>query len=495
LGCLSVDECLRFVAGSASAPAPENVWRHVETCSDCRRVVAEAARNTVETSSPPHAQQTGERAALRAIQIDDVLLDRYEIRRFIARGGMGEVYEAFDRALSESVALKTLTLATTDDPGAADRLRDEVRLARKVSHPNVCRILEYGVHRPTSHLVDVVPFLTMELLHGETLAARLRRSGRLSPELAAEVLRGTLSGLGAVHGAGIVHRDLKSENIFLSLAPGAGGAPRVVVMDFGLAKARRVDGSKSSTAGAVVGTLDYMAPEQLAGRPATPSSDIYALGVIAFEMLGGCLPYEGPSQLARAARKLTEAAPRVSTHGRGANQGWDEVVARCLERDPTRRPANLREVAAAFDGVALSKPRSRSAVAAGLFVAATAGLLVAGLVGSRRKDQGQARPAPLVSAPLTRQEPTVASASSVPRTAGSAAEERDRRRRPRRSGATRATSDGSAPDKSAPGGPPVADEPASLQSASDRRDPLSAPAARVPHPDDLVNPFETGSHP
>ena len=370
--CLSIDDCLSYLAGESTGPTAQNIPLHVETCAACRVVMAEAARATATRSRPSRPG-----AVPRTLRSGERLLDRYEILRFIAKGGMGEVYEAFDAALSETVALKTLPLADVDQIEAVSGLRTEVRLARKVTHPNVCRILEFGVHRSAGRDADSIPFLTMELLAGETLARTLARVGRFSPDAVVEILADVLTGLEAIHAAGIVHRDLKSENIFL--VPGAAGKPRAIVMDFGLAQLQRLrEDSQGSTNEAVVGTLDYLAPEQFNGRGATPASDIYALGVIAFELLTGRRPFVGDTQLGRAATRLIADPPRPSALRAGLGASWDRLVGRCLRRDPAQRPKNVGEVRRALEEVGT---RSRAAISwAGLAASLALALVVGGWV-------------------------------------------------------------------------------------------------------------------
>ena len=399
---------------------------------------------------------------------------------------MGEVYEALDVALSETVALKTLTLSSTDEPGAADRLLGEVRLARKVTHPNVCRILEFGVHRTSEKRANVIPFLTMELLRGETLARAIVRAGRLSEELALKLLREVVSGLEAVHATGIVHRDLKSENVFLSTS--ADGWPRAIVMDFGLARVQRPrEDSKTSTGPAVVGTLDYMAPEQIEGKRAMPSSDVYALGVIAFEMLTGRLPHAGQTQFARAAAKLVEDAPRPSAEVKELGAGWDALIRRCLERNPTKRP-DLRELARALDRMSTPGRRVKQPLLAAIFCSAVTVLVVGAGAGVRHAAHGQERPA--LAAAARAAAPTVAAPreSAPPRfeidelPPGPNPHPMPRTRRDRARVRRLATGmDDGRRDRTSP--------PAAEERPLDRNDGFALPQAHPVHPDDLINPF------
>ncbi|MGD8441240.1 MAG: serine/threonine-protein kinase, partial [Holophagae bacterium] len=211
-----------------------------------------------------------------------VVAGRYEVERFIARGGMGEVYQVRDRELGDSVALKTILPKEDDRTTSLERFRREIQVARQVSHRNVCRIFDLGRHvRPEGE--DVV-FLTMELLAGQSLRARLRNGGVMPPDEAYEVVEQLVAGLGAAHAKGIVHRDLKPSNIFL-VPEGAG--TRAVIADFGLARPQVSDAGQLTVTGTgeILGTPAYMSPEQIEGKPATTRSDIYSLGLVMYEML------------------------------------------------------------------------------------------------------------------------------------------------------------------------------------------------------------------
>jgi serine/threonine protein kinase len=241
-----------------------------------------------------------------------ILAQRYRIVSLLGRGGMGEVYRANDLLLGQSVALKFLLPAATASESALSRFRSEVRTARKVSHPNVCRVYDIGE-------VDGLTYLTMEYVDGEDLASLLRRIGKIPQEKALEIARKLCAGLAAAHDQGIVHRDLKPGNIMLD------GKGQVRITDFGLASlAEQVSDIRS-------GTPAYMAPEQHAGTEVTAKSDIYALGVVLHELFTG----KQPSRES----KNTELDPAV-----------EYVILRCLEENPRMRPASVLSVAAALPG-------------------------------------------------------------------------------------------------------------------------------------------------
>ncbi len=321
---------------------PERILGHLDGCETCRRLIAEASRAAQGGSPTPPSTPS---AGMRTFADGQLLVDRYHILRFLARGGMGEVYLAEDLLLEEKVALKTLASTALDDPRAAVRFKAEARLARRVTHPNICRILEFGVQvcSRADGLPESIPFLTMEFLIGETLAQRLARRGRLPGREAVPLLRQVIAGLQAIHANGIVHRDLKSENVFL--VPDPRVRERVVVMDFGLARA--VDGSVVSTwplARVFAGTIDTMAPEQLEGRTFGPAVDIFAFGVLAFEVVAGRRPFVNVPPLQR----LRQRSPAPSLYAPDLHPQWDAIIGRCLELEAGARFACLEDLDAAL---------------------------------------------------------------------------------------------------------------------------------------------------
>jgi serine/threonine-protein kinase len=261
-----------------------------------------------------------------------VLVGRYRISGKLGQGGMGEVYKATDVLLGQTVALKFLPEKLVADSAAAERLRNEVRLARQVSHPNVCRVYDLGE-------AEGELFLTMEYVDGEDLSSLLRRIGRLPADKATEIARRLCAGLAAAHQKGVLHRDLKPGNVMID------GRGQVRITDFGLATfAGSVSGEKAR-----VGTPGYMAPEQIAGQPASERSDIYALGLVLFEMFTGKRPFEAPDLAATYARQK-QGAPSISTSVRDLDPALDRVIARCLDVQPLRRPQSALAVAAALPG-------------------------------------------------------------------------------------------------------------------------------------------------
>lgn len=263
-----------------------------------------------------------------------VLAERYRVIALLGRGGMGEVYRADDLRLQQPVALKFLPEATAQDPVTLERFHNEVRMARRISHPNVCRIYDIGE-------ADGLVFLSMEYVDGEDLGSLLRRIGRLPPDKALEIARKLCAGLAAAHDKGVLHRDLKPANIMLN------SQGEVVIMDFGLADlAEHIPHEQIR-----YGTPAYMAPEQLAGKEVTAKSDIYALGLVLYEIFTGKRAFQADT-LAEIVRTRAESPSPTnpSTLVRDLDPGVERVILRCLEPDPAMRPASVLAVAAALPG-------------------------------------------------------------------------------------------------------------------------------------------------
>lgn len=284
---------------------------------------------------PPHGLRTGE-----------ILGGRFRILQFIGAGGMGEVYAAEDQELGGKIALKTIRAdRLSRDAGFLDRFRQEARLARLVTHTNVCRVFDVG--RDAGGDGDRI-FITMEFIEGETLSALLRRQGRIPPDRALPLARQMAAGLDALHQQGIVHRDFKTSNVLISET--TGGA-RAVVTDFGLA--HHQDETVTFAAPGVAqfaGTPDYMSPEQLMGKTLTSASDIYAMGLVLYEMLTGQKAFPGGRAVENAVQRLTSSPPPPSRHSAGIPRAWDAVILQCLASDPAARPATAAQTIAALSG-------------------------------------------------------------------------------------------------------------------------------------------------
>ena len=331
-----------------------------EMCSEVLRMVGEHARSGMLDRSPWAEPTAAEPAFGQPVFPPGQLVSgRYRIVRFLGRGGMGEVYEAEDLELKDHVALKTLLPAIASDGRMIARFKREIQLSRKVSHPNVCRVFDLARHPADGSAPATTVFLTMEFLPGETLSARLHREGRLSAEEALPILSQTAEALDAAHRAGVIHRDFKPSNVVL--VPSA-GATRAVVTDFGLARSCAPSGETTVTlTGALMGTLDYMAPELLAGGAATVASDVYAFGTVAYEMVTGRRPFAGDAPLAGAYLRLKGPAPSPRTLAPDLDEKWEQAILRALDRDPERRFARpghfIKALQGEAPGVAVPLPK------------------------------------------------------------------------------------------------------------------------------------------
>jgi serine/threonine protein kinase len=262
-----------------------------------------------------------------------LLGDRYRIISKLGAGGMGEVYRATDLRLGQQVALKFLPLEMAEDPKALARFHNEVRIARQVAHPNVCRVYDIGE-------VEGIPYLSMEYVDGEDLNSLLRRIGRLPRDKALEISRKLCAGLAAAHNKGVLHRDLKPSNIMID------GRGQVLITDFGLAGIMgQIDGAEARN-----GTPGYMAPEQLSGKEVSTLSDVYALGVVLYEMFTGKRPFQAETreELIRLVEKGMPVAPRNIV--KEIDPGVENVILQCLSPDPRHRPSSALAVSAALPG-------------------------------------------------------------------------------------------------------------------------------------------------
>ncbi len=319
-------------------------------CKTCRSQVPENSRFCLscgsavgdldETRAMPGSSRTrAARARTSSVPADGrfapgtILAGRYQIVGLLGKGGMGEVYRANDLVLGQPVALKFLPEAMSGSPDMLARFHGEVRIARQVSHPNVCRVYDIAE-------ADGLLFLSMEYVDGEDLGSLLRRIGRLPSDKATEFARKICAGLAAAHQNGILHRDLKPANIMID------SQGKVVLMDFGLAGlAGQLEGAEIRA-----GTPAYMAPEQLAGREVTVKSDIYALGLVLYEMFAGRKPFDGET-LADVMRQQAASAPAsIATTVKDMDPAVERVILRCLGPDPNNRPASALAVAAALPG-------------------------------------------------------------------------------------------------------------------------------------------------
>jgi len=275
----------------------------------------------------------------QSLAIGERIAGRYRIERLLGRGGMGEVYSAHDELVDELIALKTLRSDLNDSPDIVKRLQRELQLARKVTHPNVCRVFDVGVHEQGQ---TTVHFFTMQLLEGETLAEHIKRRGSIPCDEVEILAIQMADGLSAAHKSDVIHRDFKSANVIIH-------AGKAIITDFGLARLEPtgpVGGGMGtiSRSNQISGTIAYMSPEQLSGDKVTAASDIYSLGIVLFEMTTGKLPFDGKHIIQSAMQRVADAAPDVRGVAPSIHPNMAAVIARCLQRDPSRRFANATEV-------------------------------------------------------------------------------------------------------------------------------------------------------
>jgi eukaryotic-like serine/threonine-protein kinase len=289
-----------------------------------------------------------------------IIAGRFEIRRFLNRGGMGEVYDAWDTELQQEVALKTIRSELASAPKVISRFKREVSQTRQISHPNSCRVYDLFCHQSES--TSPVWFLTMQLLEGETLLDRIRRQGPMPTAEALPLIRQMVAGISAAHELGIVHRDFKSGNVIL--VKDAAGQETAVITDFGLAL--HVDRDSSSPEPAGVGTPDYMAPEQWQGGQVSFAADQYALGVVICEMLTGARPIVELS-------KKSDAAHVELPANRNLDFRWERTIRRCLRARPEERYSDVRQVVTDVDPQRRRQVRQRIAAGVAVLAVAVAG--------------------------------------------------------------------------------------------------------------------------
>lgn len=276
-----------------------------------------------------------DRAALAPVRLPRLLAERYRLDRRLGRGGMGTVYAATDTALERPVAVKVIREDLVGSAEAAERFRREARAAASFTHPNVVTVHDFGV------AADTRAFLVMELLEGRTLRQELQRQKRLSAARTLDILRGVAAAVEAAHSRQLIHRDLKPENIFLVRSE-TGEVPKV--LDFGVAKflPSAGDSTLDTGTGLLVGTLHYMAPEQVRGEPVDLSWDLWALAVIAYELLTGARPFAGPGSAEWQGALLAGRFTPLAQHLPEAPPRWQEFFARALAPERARRSDSAR---------------------------------------------------------------------------------------------------------------------------------------------------------
>jgi len=304
--------------------------------------------------TPPQPSKGLDRAASLSGQLLDA---RYRVLKKLGEGGMSYVYLAQDVATTAEVAIKVLSPKLATDKSSVERLRREAGLAMRLDHPNVCRIMQLGESE------DGLIYLVMPFLKGELLSDREVKDGPMDVALGIDILRQVCAGLHHAHELQIVHRDLKPENIML--VGGDGGGVRAVVMDFGLAKERRAEGqlAKLTATGIILGTPEFMSPEQIRGKQLDARSDIYALGIVAFEMFTGKLPFQGRNAQEMMIARLRGQPLKLRQLRPDTSEGLEKALTRAMEVNPDARYNTALEFAEALtassEGGFLSKIKEK----------------------------------------------------------------------------------------------------------------------------------------
>ncbi len=281
--------------------------------------------------TPAPSRYFGSNASAAVLEIGDRLGGRYEILQLLGEGGMGAVYKAADSELDRFVALKVIRPELVSNPSILARFKQELLLAHQVTHRNVIRIYDLGE-------AEGLKFITMEYIEGKDLRSLIRAKEKFSPEEAVDVIQQVCNALEAVHSVGVIHRDLKPQNIMQD------SSGRILVMDFGLA--RTLEGDGMTQTGALVGTMEYMSPEQALAQDLDQRSDIFAMGLILYELLTGKTPFKAESALASLIKRTQERAIPVSDVDAQIPGALSGIVSKCLERDVNQRYQNVSEILA-----------------------------------------------------------------------------------------------------------------------------------------------------
>ena len=348
--CPSEDQILAFVEGRLLPVDIASVDAHLSECGPCSELVLQALHVSSGFVASSHTDKR-----CWALNAGTTLADRYEVRRPIGQGGMGDIYEAYDAVSGENVAVKTVKVSHSDKPELLLRLAAEGRLARRVRHPNVCRVHEVPHLRGADAVASVPRFLCMDLIAGESLSRRLG-VGPLELAVALQLARDLLAGLAAIHRAEVIHRDIKSHNVMISAQP---DGPRACIIDFGLALDTsegwlgRVPPRVPGRGELLEGSPAYMAPEQLRAEEVTPATDIFACGVVLFEAVTGVLPFGAARAMCQ--RLAWPGAPPLRAHSVNPRvpMWFDSFISRCLELQPAARFANAGEALDTFERDAL----------------------------------------------------------------------------------------------------------------------------------------------
>jgi serine/threonine protein kinase len=287
-------------------------------CSNCASPLKESGSRTIK-------------AATFEIARGDLFAGRYEIIEPLGQGGMGKVYKAFDRKLSEVLALKVIRPEIGVNDKAIERFKNELKVARKITHRNICRMFDLGEQ-------DYLHYITMEYVAGEDLKRFIRRAGTLSAGKAVNIAKQVGEGLAEAHRLGVIHRDLKPQNIMIDQDGNS------KIMDFGIA--RFIDAEGMTGSGVMIGTPEYMSPEQAELKEVDKRADIYSLGIVLYEMTSGRVPFEGETPLSIAMKHKTEKARNVRELNALIPVGLAVLIAKCMEKSPANRYQTAEELLA-----------------------------------------------------------------------------------------------------------------------------------------------------
>ena len=320
-------------SSSSDATLPSDSPTLVDLPQDFTRLM-DTSRQTPATPAKENAEQRPRIVVVSnqpELEPGMLLAQRYQIVQILGQGGMGAVYKATDLELNRTVAVKVIRRDLARDKAIVDRFKQELLLSHQVTHRNVVRIYDLSE-------ADGMKFITMEYVEGENLLTLLHEKKKFSPSEAVEIMLQVCRALEAAHSVGVIHRDLKPQNIMRDTTG------RILVMDFGLARTLEGDGMTQS--GALVGTMEYMSPEQALGKPLDQRSDIFALGLIFYEMLTGQMPFKADSTIASLIRRTQERVAPVSDHDNTIPPSVSNIVTKCLERDLELRYKTAAELLA-----------------------------------------------------------------------------------------------------------------------------------------------------
>ena len=308
---------------------------------DLGTVVARARMSSeVTLGAVPSTAASGAGPRTAEPQVGTVFAGRYEIQSVLGKGGMGVVYKALDRDLEDMVAIKTLRgEALSADPSLLDRFKQEIRLARKITHPNILRTHDLGE-------TNGLRYLSMEFVKGITLKHLVEQDQLLPTPVALRIAKQMCAGLAAAHEVGVIHRDIKPQNIIIEPTGG------LKIMDFGIARLTQDRGMTAT--GTVVGTPDYMSPEQARGVALDFRSDIYSMGVVLYEIFTGSLPFEGDTPIAVVLKHVQERPPAPQSKNPKIEPRIATIILRCMEKNPADRFQSVNDLYEALTSVTAS---------------------------------------------------------------------------------------------------------------------------------------------